>query len=299
MGMSTRPQWTILKLLGWTTDYFSGRDIDSPRATAEILLAHSLGLRRIDLYVQYDRPMAEDELRRFKGLIRRRAAREPVAYIVGEKEFWSMPLTVTSAVLVPRPETECLVEAVLDRLPELQKGSTPAAGLRVLELGTGSGAVIISLAKERPGYSYTATDRRHEIVALARSNAEKNGLGSAVRFVVGDWFQPFSPAGDRFDLIVSNPPYIPTGVIPGLQPEVSRFEPAGALDGGPDGLACLAHIIRTAPGFLKSGGCLAVEMGHDQRSAVEKIVLECGEYSSVEFFTDYSGYDRGGVFVRR
>lgn len=280
--------WTILKLLAWTTSFFKSHGIESPRADAEILLAHTLGSERIALYAHYDQPLNPTELARFKALIKRRAAREPVAYIVGQKGFWSLELSVAPAVLIPRPETECLVEKALEFLPK----NPVARPLRVLELGTGSGAIILALAKERPVHRFFALDRSIAALALARRNAQLNGLGERVFWWVADWFEALRPTASPFDLIVSNPPYIPTADIVGLQPEIHSFEPRQALDGGADGLQCLRRIIRQAPPFLVPGGLMLLEIGHDQAAALKDLAAVCGRYCEPNVFQDYGGKDR-------
>ena len=198
--------WTILKLLNWAASYFTSHDIDNPKSTAEILLSHALELRRIDLYLQYDRPLNRDELSAFKQLVQRRRNREPVAYIVGNKEFWSLPLVVTRDVLIPRPDTECLVETALGILDHEPAGSP----LRILDLGTGSGAIVLSIASQCQGPVYFASDISEKATALARTNAMENGL-TQVHFFTGDWLAPLRTSTKPFDLIVSNPPYIPSG----------------------------------------------------------------------------------------
>ena len=280
--------WTLLKLLSWTSDYFASRGIEHPRVDAEILLAWSLGLRRIDLYVQYDKPMTQQELVRFREIVKRRARREPVAYITGEQEFWSLGLKVSPAVLIPRPETECLVETALT---VLSQDEAPGAR-KILELGTGSGAVILALASERPGDILFATDQSGEALAVARDNARMLGVDQRISFLWGDWFVPVDRAGDSFDLIISNPPYIRRSDISNLQPEIHRFEPNAALDGGPDGIECLRHIIDTAPNYLRPGGYVVLEIGHNQKALLAKVIDQTGCYGGVEFVKDYSGYDR-------
>ena len=282
---SEAPPWTILKLLRWTTDYFKSHHIENPRASAEILLSHMLGTARIDLYVRYDQPLMESELASFKTLIKRRVRREPVAYIVGEKEFWSMGLTVTPAVLIPRPETECLVEAALHLLDR-------DAFKRILDVGTGAGAVALALNRERPGATIIASDRSREALAVARTNAIRHEAAESIAFFCGDWLEPIRPAAADLDLIISNPPYIRTADLAGLQPEVRGYEPAGALDGGADGLDAVRYLIHRSPRRLADGGYLLMEIGHDQRTGVEAVVRECGAYSGVEFRQDYSGLDR-------
>ncbi|MBC8246783.1 MAG: peptide chain release factor N(5)-glutamine methyltransferase [Deltaproteobacteria bacterium] len=278
-------QWTILSLIQWTTSYFKSHHIENPRADAEILLAHALNLERIDLYLRYDQPLNHDELSRFKILIKRRIQREPVAYITGTKEFWSLDFRVTTDVLIPRPETECLVERALVVL----SGDTP---LRVLELGTGSGAITIALASEKPDHHYVATDRSVFAVCLAGENAKRHKLDQSMSFFAGDWFQPLNEDG-FFDMIISNPPYIRTEEIDRLEPEIFRYEPRISLDGGEDGLQCIEQILVKAHHCLKSKGKLLLEMGHDQREKIQAILNSMGRYDNISFFMDYSGHDRG------
>jgi release factor glutamine methyltransferase len=289
---SRLPEWTITALLKWTTSYFKSHDIDSPRTTAEILLAHILKLKRIDLYLRYDQPLSSDELLRFKTLIKRRIKREPVAYIVGTKEFWSLDLAVTPDVLIPRPETECLVEAALELLPE---GSKPPSGTdrkRILDLGTGSGAIILAMASQCKGHLFYASDFSFKAVALARENARRHGLDQAVYFFCGDWLMPLGNTGNRFDMILSNPPYIPARAIDHLQPEIYKYEPMLALEGDEDGLDCIRLIIEGAHRFLNPCGSLLLEIGHDQKTAIKTMIHACGEYEQIVFKKDYSGKDR-------
>lgn len=285
--------WTVLTLLRRATDHLRDRGIDSPRAAAEILLAHALGCRRIDLYLRFDQPVETDERERFRDLVRRRLRREPVAYITGSREFWSLPLSVDASVLIPRPETECLVEAALAVLP--RAAATPQ---RILDLGTGSGAVVIALAKDRPGHRFLATDRDSAAIATARANARRLALEGGIHFLVGDWFAPLRP-GPRWDLIVSNPPYIATAVLADLAPEVAAFEPRQALDGGPDGLACLRRMITQAPLFLADGGFLLLEIGADQRRPVADLARKTAAYRPIDFRPDYAGRDRVAILQRR
>jgi len=287
-AQSGRPDWTPIKLIQWATSYFNSHHIDSPRTTAEILLAHALGVKRIDLYLRYDQPLNSDELNRFKTLIKRRLDREPVAYILSYKEFWSKDLEVNRNVLIPRPETECLVERALESL-----AADSRAGCKsVLELGTGSGAVIVALAFENPRHSYLATDISSDAVRIARCNAIRHGLEARIHFIVADWFAPIDVRSGRFDLIVSNPPYVRSMDLKRLQPEIHAYEPVAALDGAEDGLLYLRHIIECAHRYLKSGGCLLLEMGHDQKEPLKQIIDACGQYEDVEFYKDYSGHDR-------
>ena len=283
-----RPEWTILKLLQWATTYFKSYHIDSPRATAEILLANALGTERLALYLNYDQPLNAEELNRFKTVIKRRIKREPVAYILGYKEFWSLALEVNQQVLIPRPETECLVEKALDNL------QTPSDSERqlILELGTGSGAVLLALASENARHTYWGTDISTTAIQVAQRNALRHGLSANIQFMVADWFAPFAARTELFDMILSNPPYIRTGDLGRLQPEIETFEPRLALDGSKDGLRCLRHIIQTAHHYLKPGGMLLLEMGYDQKASLADITDRCGQYDNVVFYKDYSGLDR-------
>ena len=277
--------WTIVRLLTWATPYFAERGIDSPRATAELLLADVLSIDRLDLYLQFDKPLSEAELAAFKTRVKRRTAGEPVAYIIGKKGFWKSDFAVSPHVLVPRPDTELLLEKSVALLPE----GEPA---RVLELGTGSRALIASVAMERPEAACVASDISWHAARQARENALAHDLGGRVSFVRGSWFAPFGAPRPLFDLIISNPPYIPTADIEDLQREVRDHEPRGALDGGVDGLDCLRHIVGLAHGYLNPGGHLLLEMGHDQREAMTEIIEGDGHYGEVRFFDDYGGNNR-------
>jgi release factor glutamine methyltransferase len=289
-----RPIWTILELVRWTTDYFNTHGLESPRAEAEILLAHCLGARRIDLYLNHDQPLDKDERERFKALIKRRLKGEPVAYITGTREFWSLELMVGPAVLIPRPETECLVEAVL---PFLRNDTgSPKRGL---DMGTGSGAIVIALAHETPDSFFLAMDRSLDALYLARQNARKHGVDKRIGWYCGNWDAPLKADQKRFDLIVSNPPYIRSEDIDGLQSEIRDHEPRMALDGSIDGLASLRNIIQTAYRYLHPGGMLALEMGCDQAAAVTGIANRAGHYENLSIIKDYSGLDRVAVMKKK
>jgi len=280
--------WTIIKLLQWSADYLKTHAIDSPRATGEILLAHALKCERIDLYLNYDQPLVDDELKAFKTLIQRRLRREPVAYILGVKEFWSLDFEVTEDVLIPRPETECLVEAALAHLA----GHPPFSSRRILDLGTGSGAIIIALASQHPRPTYFASDRSIEAVGVARRNAQRHNLDEMIHYFAADWLTSLNQKSSAFDMIVANPPYIPSRVIGGLQPEIHGYEPLTALDGNADGLECFKEIINSAHHYLKTGGVLLLEIGHDQQQDVRRLVSDSGQYDDFHCTKDYAGHDR-------
>lgn len=284
---TAEPLWTIHKILNWTTSYFKSHNIDTPRLDAEILLACALKSGRTALYMQHDMPLSADERAAFKALIKRRVLREPVAYIVGSKGFWSLEMTVTKDVLIPRPETECLIETALSDLS--RSGPAPKS---VLELGTGSGAIILALASEHPEHLFFASDRSADALKVARKNAIRNNIGISDRFFSGDWFSPIRENMPLFDMIISNPPYIRTGDIAQLQPEISKYEPMTALDGGKDGLDAYRAIIPSAHTYLAEGGTLILEIGSDQKDDIRQIIDACGCYESVLFKKDYAKCDR-------
>ncbi len=285
--------WTILDLIQWTTTYFKSHQIDSPRLTVELLLAHVLGIDRIELYMRFDQPLSSEELARFKGLIKRRLKREPVAYILGRKDFWDMTFEVDKNVLIPRPETEFLVEAALQWIPE----RADERRMRIIELGTGSGAIIISLAAERPGHIFYASDSNVGALAVASRNAADNQLAGKVRFFAGSWFAPIQPAIE-FDLIISNPPYIPVDEIPGLAPEINRYEPQAALNGGNEGFSAINYIIQNAPPYLGRGGGLLLEIGNGQRETAEALIKHTAGIDFMNVIKDYAGCDRVITAVR-
>jgi len=279
--MSEQP-WTVRRVLGWTTQHFEKLGLDSPRLTAELLLAHVLHTSRVRLYTDLDRPLEAGELAAYRGLIARRAAGEPTSYLTGTREFYGRTFAVDPRVLVPRPETELLVEAVLQAVPR-------DAEIRVLDLCTGSGCVGITLALERPRFRVLATDTSPGAVEVARANAA--ALGPADRFEarLGDLLAPVE-GEPPFDVVVANPPYVPTGELPTLSPEVRR-EPPLALDGGADGLDVVRRIAEEAPRRLVPGGLLALEIGDGQGPAVHSL-LEAAGYGSVRIERDLARHDR-------
>jgi release factor glutamine methyltransferase len=274
--------WTIRKVLTWTAQHFEKRQVDSPRLTAEVLLSHVLKVGRVRLYVDLDRPLSKEELATFRALIERRMAGEPTQYLTGVKEFYNRPFRVDGRVLIPRPETELLVEAALRVLPK-------DAPSRALDVCTGSGCIAISLAAERPQASVLATDLSPDACALARENAEALGVGARVTVSQGNLFEPV-PGDARFQLIVSNPPYIASWEIPDLSAEVRR-EPHLALDGGQDGLAVIRRVIEGARRYLLPGGLLAMEIGETQGNAVQELLQAAG-YENARVEKDLERRDR-------
>jgi release factor glutamine methyltransferase len=284
--------WTVLRTLQWTTGFFSEHGIENPRVDAEVLLAATLECQRIDLYLRHDQPLHADELERFRERIRRRVRREPVAYILGSKEFWSLDFKVTPDVLIPRPETEGLVEAALQLFPDNRP-------LRVLELGAGSGVITIVLARERNQWRFWASDLSDKAIAVARSNASAHHVEDRIQWRVGSWFSGAGEVYDEgFDLIISNPPYVAGDGISALEPEVCQHEPRIALDGGADGLESIASILRTAPPHMKPGGWLLLEIGFDQGDAVKGLARKRCAYDQIFVEKDFAGLDRIAHFRR-
>jgi release factor glutamine methyltransferase len=254
--MSTDLPWTVGRLLDWTSSYLGQKGVESARLDAEVLLAHALSWKRIDLYTRYEEVPDEAQRQAFRELIRRRMEGCPVAYLVGRKEFFSLTLEVGPDVLIPRPDSECVVDECLRLARTLERP-------RILDIGTGSGNLAIALAVRHKTAEVTAVDVSDPALAVARRNAEKHGVAGRIRFLHGDLFGPLE-AGELFDFIVSNPPYIPKGDIAGLERGVRDFEPHLALDGGADGFAVFDRLIAEASRWLKPGGYLLIEIGSPQ-----------------------------------
>jgi release factor glutamine methyltransferase len=250
-------------------------------------LAQFLSLDRLRLYLNFDRALTREELERFKTLLKRRVKHEPVQYLLGRQEFWSLSFKITPEVLIPRPETEHLVEFVLDLIPREQRDFP----FKILELGTGCGAVSIALAKELPQASILATDLSFAAVSLARENQEALMPGRKIRFLAGD-FISFLGRGALFDFIVSNPPYIAASEWEALPFQVREFEPRGALNGGRDGLEAIARILPQGNLHLPSGGWLLLEIGEKQGPAVRALAQKTGGFSKMEIKKDFRGKDR-------
>jgi release factor glutamine methyltransferase len=285
--------WTILKLLHWTTDYFKKNKVAEPRASAEVLLAHLLSEDRLFLYLNYDRPMDAEELATFRTFVKRRLEGEPNQYITGTQEFWSLPFRVNPDVLIPRPETEVLLETVLEFL------GSPKTEITVLDLGTGSGAVAVALAREFDLIRIVATDLSKAAVKLAQENALLNQVGSKIHFICADMFSAFSSVSQKFAVVATNPPYVSHPEFSGLSREVRDYEPRYALDGGPDGLTAIKHIIKEAPAFLSQRGALIMEIGAEQTESVAALVRGSQRYERYRIIKDYSGLDRVLLAVKR
>lgn len=266
--------WTVLELLAWTTDYFKRAGIDSARLDAEVLLAHALETERLRLYIDYEKPVLPAEREVYRGLVQRRAQqRIPVSQLLGEREFWSLPFKVTSDVLTPRPETETLVEWALSKAAATERIADSEGGVRIIDIGTGSGAIALSLASELPHARVTATDLSPAALQIATENADALHMGERVRFLAGDLLAPV--AKERFDVIVSNPPYVARRDEASLPPELSH-EPEMALFAGTDGLDVIRRLVAEAGEHLAPGGWLGVELSPEQADDVEKVLTEAG-----------------------
>lgn len=279
---STKEVWRIDTILNWTRQYFSEKGVENPRLDAEVLLSHILGKDRLYLYVHFDQPLEGRELAAFREAVKKRAARLPIAYIIGVKEFMGLDFQVTPAVLIPRPDTEILVEKAL----KLLEGTDNPA---ILDIGTGSGAICISMLVNLPSAKAVTVDISPEAIEVAKGNAEKHEVAKRLTFCQGDLFKPVQ--GQVFTAILSNPPYIPEADIKGLTPEV-RKEPNLALDGGADGLDFYRRIILEGRNYLVPDGFIAMEVGIGQARQVAALAKQSGFFTVSEIVTDYGGIER-------
>lgn len=280
-----KKQWTLLELVNWTTEYFEEKGIENARLNAELLLSHCLGMKeRVMLYARFDRTVQPQDQKQFRKLVKARADRQPLQYVIGSSEFYGREFRVDESVLVPRPETELLVDKCLEKIPG-EGGALVAA-----DIGTGSGAIAVTLACEREELRVVATDSSSAALDIARANAAKHGVDGRVGFVEGHLCDPIPDRileGDPgLGLVASNPPYVPGDQLDELQPEVSEWEPRQALDGGPDGLDVIRELVPSAAGLLRSGGWFVLEIGQGQSEAVREIIegvdsLESGSLEAV------------------
>ena len=278
---------TISRALSWGSRLLVERGIESPRLNAELLLRKALKIDQVDVYLYPDRVLTPPQFASYKSLINRRIRGEPIQYILGSREFWSLDLRVNPEVLIPRPETELLVEEALKIFKDER-----ALPLRLMEVGTGGGAIAIALAKELKECCILAEDISWRAILLARENARNYGVSGNIRFLAGDLFSPLKEGKSRFDLILSNPPYIPSSTIGTLVREIAEFEPRIALDGGPDGLDFFREIVMGAESFLRNGGWLMLELGKGQGEAVAGMIRNTGFFEPPCIIKDHSGVDR-------
>jgi release factor glutamine methyltransferase len=291
MANATDQPWTIARLLDWTTDFFSKSEADSPRLEAEVLLAEALQCPRIMLYTQFDQVPPQAAMDRFRQWVKRRSAGEPVAYIVGHKEFYSLRFLVNSSVLIPRPETEYVVVAALEAAKSFQQRP-----LRILDIGTGSGCIAITLAKHLADCKIAAMDISAEALEVARKNADSHRVTEKIRFLQGDLFQALPVGSTPVHLIVSNPPYIGTHEQGTVDKQVREFEPAGALFAGPNGTEVIQRLVSQAPLHLQPGGYLIFETSPIIMDACLEL-LKCSPFEIPKIVKDLDGHRR--VIVAR
>lgn len=280
-----KPVWTIIKILDWTKQYFADRGVENPRLDAEVLLCAVLQCERIKLYMDFERPLTGVELSQYKNYVARRGQHEPLAYILGEKEFMRNSFKVTSATLVPRPETELLVESLI----KAARGLKADGDVKILDIGTGSGAIIVSLLDYLPNAKGVGVDISVDALIVAEENSRRIGVRERAGFMQSDLFSRI-PADKKFDIIVSNPPYIPAADIAGLAKDVQK-EPRGALDGGADGLDFYRRIISEAMDHMADEGILAFEVGINQAQVVAELCRKAG-FKATAIRKDYADIER-------
>ena len=286
--------WTVQRIMDWTQSYFAKAGIESARLDTEVLLAHVLKKERIFLYAHFDRPLSTDERDEFRAMVKRRAMREPVAYILGEKEFYGRPFVVNEFTLIPRPETEHLIDGILKWKKEGCGGEAWSGPLKVLDIGTGTGCIGITLAAELDEVEVTAVDISQEALHMASANADALGVAEKIRFIQGDLLD--SVKGEQFHLIVSNPPYVEEVERANLPPDVAQFEPESALFAGEDGMDIIRRLVPDAAAQLVSGGLFAMEFGSSQRELVESCVGE--SWADYRIEQDLQGHPRA-LFAKR
>ncbi len=282
--------WTPIRLTRWSGEYLRGKGVESGRLDAELMLARVLNIGRLDLYLQFDRPLHTRELEAFKALLVRRASREPLQYVLGVSVFREIDLRTDSRALIPRPETEILVGEIL------AWASRQGGHLTGVDIGIGSGAIALSLLKEGPFQILVGTDSSRDALDLARENAFSHGLAERIEFREGSLFEPLQE-GERFDVVMSNPPYVPEGERGSLQAEVRDWEPSEALFAGPQGLDILLPLVRGAPSFLRAGGLLATEVGDGQGIEVVRAMEDTGAFREVSIRPDLTGRGRVALGV--
>ena len=281
--------WTIQKLLNWTTEYLTEKGIESPRLSAELLLSHTVGITRIELYTQFDRSVPPEQLDILRDIVKRAGQNEPIAYLVGRTEFYSLQIDVTPDCMVPRPETELLVERAIEFLRTRRTGTQ-----YICDLCTGSGCIAVAIAENFSNARIIATDICDAALAVAAGNIKKHQLSDRITLLCGDLFDPVISGLDvnEFDLILSNPPYVSTAEYENLDKNVKDYEPKKALFAGVDGLDVYSRIIEKAGQFLKHDGALMMEIGYAQGPAVKELLEKTGEYAEIKIEKDFHNNDR-------
>ena len=286
----TVKNWIIKDLLSVSIDFLKEKNIESPRLCAEVLLANQLNTERLKLYLEYDQPVCEKDLSQYRAMIKRLIDGEPVQYITGIQEFWSMEFIVNRSVLIPRPETEILVEQAVKVYSENYMDNSP--DVSVLDIGTGSGAIAISVASELRSAKINAVDISGQAIDTAKLNAKKHGMENRISFFQGDLFDPFLMNRQYFDIILSNPPYVTKKDYELLPKKIKNFEPKIALESGEDGLSHVRMILEKAPGFLRPGGWIIIEMDPLQTGTALQIIGDNPDYTAGRVIKDYSNRDR-------
>jgi len=286
--------WTIQKLLNWVTEHFTKKGIDSPRLSAELLLSHVLAMKRIELYTQFDKAVDKQQLDRLHELVERAGRNEPVAYLTGKTEFYSLELNVTADCMIPRPETELLVERAIEFL------RTRPGKQFVCDLCTGCGCIAVAIAKNFTDADIIATDISDAALNIASQNVEKHQLGERIRLLCGDLFDPIVPQLDvgKFDLIVCNPPYVSAPEFEKLDKNIKDYEPKLALFAGADGLKIYRRIIEKADKFLKSDAALMLEIGFAQGQAIKELLEQAGSFAEIKIEKDLHDNDRIATAIR-
>lgn len=275
--------WTVDRILNWTIDHFTSQKIPEPRLGAELLLSNVLNCRRIDLYLQFERILSARERDQFREYVKRRMRREPVQYILGETEFYGLPFKVSPEVIIPRQETELMVDVVIEHVRSLEDQS-----LKILDIGTGSGCIAISLAKQLPDCSIWGMEKSSSALEVAKKNADLNEV--TIHFIEGDIFRNSSSLPTKFDIIVSNPPYVALSDIGKLEPEVRDFEPKEALFAGEDGLDFYRKLIPVIPQLIEKRGKIFLEIGYNQSKPLKEIFTRAN--FEVQFKEDYNQIER-------
>ena len=286
--------WTIQKLLNWTTEYLTEKGIDSPRLSSELLLSHALTMKRIELYTQFDKAVTKPQLDRLHDLVKRAGQNEPIAYLVGRTEFYSLELNISPECMIPRPETELLAEHAIEFL------RTRDGRQFVCDLCTGSGCVAIAIAKNFDDASIIATDISDAALNIAAQNIEKHQLKNRVKLLCGDLFDPLVPQldVDKFDLIVCNPPYVSAAEFEKLDKNVKDYQPKLAIFAGDDGLDIYRRIVEKIDAFLKPGAALMLEVGYNQRQPVRELLEQTGYFAKITIEKDYNNNYRIATAIK-
>ena len=286
--MTSDDAWTIQKLLKWVTEYLAAKGIESPRLSAELLLSHVLELKRIELYTQFNKQVSQHQLDKLHDLVKRAGLNEPIAYLTGKTEFYSLELEITADCMIPRPETELLVQRAIEYL------RTRSGVQYVCDLCTGSGCIAVAIAKNYPDARVIATDISAAALEVAARNVEKHRLNERVRLLCGDLFEPIIKQLDvnQFDLIVCNPPYVSTAEYEKLDKNVKDYEPEFALLAGADGMDVYRKIFEKVDGFLRPGAALMLEIGYAQGPAVKEMLEQTGAFAEIKIEKDFHDNDR-------